>query len=140
MEYTVDYFIGKFSSIPDELWTECYCEWYDKKCAMGHCGTSDFGSMTEESLALYDLLKTLSVTYANNKMISGERVRIAFRTIYSFNDGHIKEYQQPTAKERILAALYDVKKMQEAEKPKEIIRYVAVSEKIEEKSKELILN
>ena len=66
----------------------------------------------------------------------------------AINDGRTKEYQQPTPKQRILAALYDIKKMEDEKFNKEVkelqekkgnIRYVAVSESLRDIAKESVL-
>lgn len=104
--YNVDYFIKKFEAIPENLWI---CdEWGkdDKHCAGGHCGV-DKGNVgiTDMFKALDNILNGLKIT----------PVWKDFFTAYAatqINDKETKEYQQPTPKQRILAALYDIKKMQ----------------------------
>ena len=130
-QYTVDYFIKKFEAIPEDKWTtRTYCL-YDKRCAMGHCGVSTYKNDGKEA----DALRRIVVIHFGT-------------TVSLINDGDIPAYQQPTPKQRILAALYDIKKMQEKDieigaKPeiKKEIRYVKVSvpESITEQTKELIL-
>ena len=93
--YNVDYFIKKFEAIPEELWTEGHFEMLGSYCAMGHCGQRDFG-FTEEILAITSLLH-----------------RYLDSAVTKINDGWNIKYQQPTPKQRILAALYDVKKMEQ---------------------------
>lgn len=93
--YTVDYFINKFEAIPEEKW--CIEKWADddKRCAFGHCGvnTDNFLSYPSEAKGLADLFPLSCV-------------------VFDINDGDDKRYQQPTPKQRILAALYDIKKAQ----------------------------
>ena len=132
MEYTVDYFIGKFSAIPDKLWHTGNFEFMGKSCAAGHCGVRDGAKLNDEVSALIGMFSELKLTPRNGYSFYGKPL---FDTVAVINDGHTAEYQQETPKQRILAALQDVKAM---EKPKEIIRYVAVSENIKEK--ELVLN
>ena len=98
MKHTVDYFITKFESIPEELWNtdgnyvnefspEC-------KCALGHCGL-DGTSEAKSLISLFCLLNG------------------ADRSIPDVNDGVMRiSYKQPTAKQRILAALKDIKEIQ----------------------------
>lgn len=91
MNYTVDYFIAKFEAIPDEQW--CVGEFTDQErrhCAVGHC--LDRMQLTEESKAL---------------------VRLMGHNTTFVNDGVDPDYQQPTPKARILAALRDIKAKQE---------------------------
>lgn len=93
--HTVDYFIEKFSSIPEENWTTG--EWVAGQgvhCAMGHCGAKGDGNYTEESFALNHLVKThLGYGYS----------------VEEINDGDNPEYKELTPKERILSALHDIK-------------------------------
>jgi hypothetical protein len=99
--YTVDYFLNKFSAIPEDRWYigDFSNEDKNKFCALGLCGC-DGGKriFTGEASALYDLFKVL---HKSPFMVG--RV----------NDGIDPNYQQPTAKQRIIAALYDIKKMQQ---------------------------
>jgi hypothetical protein len=86
MNYTVDYFIQKFSSIPRKLWCVGSFVEGDRMCALGHCGMR-VAHPTPESLAL------------NRVIASPEYI----------NDGEDPDYPQPTPRARILAALRDVK-------------------------------
>jgi hypothetical protein len=108
-EFTVDYFIAKFEGIPDRQWTRSqYTDGWGGFCALGHCGehveTSTDGSMrrrnvqTEEAEALRKLFSDSLGIYC-----SPDRV----------NDGMAEEYQQENPKQRILAALRDIKAAQE---------------------------
>lgn len=108
--YTIDYFINKFEAIPEELFFEGRFIEGDKKCSAGHCGTNDENfhnnELPLETHALISLLKPFKVEcdyYRSDLM----------KTIAAINDGTNPNYQQPTPKQRILAALYDIKKMQE---------------------------
>ena len=93
-QFTVDYFIAKFEAIPEEEWCEGeYVSSDGRKCALGHCGHSPFG-LTFEREALINLFKK-SGLYASD-----------------INDGKHSKYQQPTPKQRILAALRDIKERQ----------------------------
>ncbi len=95
-KYTVEYFIKKFSKIPDSKWNVGDFISYDgkKKCALGWCGMKNvdpkeslFGKETKESTELENLL--------NNY-------------VADINDGRNPKYKQETPKARILAALKDV--------------------------------
>lgn len=86
--YDVNYFIKKFEAIPEEMWTTGEFDRGDGcKCALGHCGVNHFQG-TDEGKALHYLLNY----YADE-----------------INDGASERYQQDTPKQRILAALNDVK-------------------------------
>lgn len=97
--YSIDYFIDKFEVIPEEMWcTKRYASGGGKYCAYGHCGLTDSISHTSEGLAL----SKISLDYLGACFIMSE-----------INDGYNLSYQQSTPKARILAALYDVKKLQQ---------------------------
>lgn len=112
MIYDVNYFIDKFSKIPENLWCiNSRDDGHGRRCAHGWCDINNYGDemFTKEELALHQVFKPLcnggGCAYINN--------------------GGDKRYPQPTPKQRILAALYDIKKMQEPI-PKQTIRYVTV--------------
>jgi hypothetical protein len=90
--YDKQYFIDKFTAIPEDRWiTKDYADDAGRCCAFGHCGVRHMkpalGGGGEEADALAALLQ--------------------HRTA-SINDGDTDEYQQPTPKQRILAALNDL--------------------------------
>ena len=95
MEYNVSYFIEKFSAIPSEMWLINDYERNGSKCAFGHCGMRDNNSLQSipEATAFAKILPKAIV----------------------INDRESSEYQQPTPKQRILAALYDIKRKQQPE-------------------------
>lgn len=103
MEYTVDYFIDKFSTIDsDDIGVGSLCE----HCSLYHCGVVEdvmTGNYleTEESIALGKLINN----HLNDKYNE-------IGAVYNLNDGHIVKYQQETPKERILACLNDIKAKQ----------------------------
>lgn len=113
MQYDVDYFIDKFSKIPEDKWCVSMRFRSDgKSCAFGHCnlqpnemvGEGDNVKFTnKEAASLASLIDM--VAHKSNP----------YNTVYYVNDGLTHKYQQSTPKIRILAALYDVKKMQEKE-------------------------
>lgn len=106
--YTVDYFIRKFEAIPEGKWCTLFLtRGIDRHCALGHCGTTESPTSadyhyTDEGQALVDIFY--------------DHMAIGPLTI---NDDGGEKYKQPTPKQRILAALYDIKKMQEPEIIKE---------------------
>lgn len=90
MTYDVDYFIAKFEAIPEELWfVNGYTDFTGRHCALGHCGE------TGNHFARCDEAETLQ------RILQNDTVPI--------NDGYHPWYHQPTPKQRILAALGDVK-------------------------------
>lgn len=127
--YNVDYFINKFSAIPEELWSRYQFIEQERRCANGHCGVRHISSMaineTDESRALQQLFSILKITdltennmavmdggYSGNRMPPTYSLKAAV-----INRGESNEYQQPTPKQRILAALRDIRAMQEKESP-----------------------
>lgn len=117
--YDVDYFIKKFEAIPENLWfTGNFCDKTGKKkCALGHCEECN------EDVALHRLFP--------NPCGDGSSI------IAIINDGKDFRYVQKTPKKRVLAALYDIKNMQQPE-VKERIVYVTVDQKVRELQAETI--
>ena len=97
MKYDVDYFINKFEAIPEEQWCTGAFSLCDENentqhCALGHCGYG-VGTKTVEGEALISLFEP--------------------ELLPMINDDRSIEYSQSTPKQRILAALYDIKKSKE---------------------------
>lgn len=91
MKYDAQYFVDKFSPIPDEQWTTgTYEDENGCKCALGHCGD---GSDTE--------------TFEGSALMNIARAML--RDIVMINDRHDEDYLQLTPKARILAFLEDAK-------------------------------
>lgn len=92
--YTTDYFIKKFEAIPEWLWYQGDYFNPDNKiqmCALGHCGERGRpDELVEEGRALDLLFTSSGINVAN------------------VNDGNDCKFQQPTPKQRILAALYSI--------------------------------
>lgn len=110
--YTVDYFINKFEAIPEDNWL--IREFMDDKgscCVMGHCDYTYNNGLTERG-CLEELFKQGLHAYVPNSFNSCYYVEQAI------NNGDHPDYKQPTPKQRILSALYDIKKMQEREEGK----------------------
>jgi len=106
--FTVDYFIKKFTAIPENSWlVSLLTDYKGSCCALGHCGMTDSEEPTEEAIALANVLSPL-----NLRNMQPGIVNIAWFYVYPINDGHVSQYKQSTAKERILAALYDVKALE----------------------------
>lgn len=95
--YNVDYFIDKFEKIPENKW--CAHDYSNgegtKFCAAGHCGAT-YWNYHPEANTLADIFISHETKVAH------------------VNDGGDLRYQQPTPKGRILAALRDIKKIQES--------------------------
>lgn len=129
--YTVDYFIEKFESIPYHLWCEEDLNGKDgTHCALGHCG--DYTQGSEESMSLSVILieyykhNGIQIPYARNFLLTDE-------IVYAINDGW-GEFKKLglTPKARILAALYDIKKLQSPSRP-DIRHSLALSKSVEER-------
>lgn len=94
VKWDTDYFIKKFSAIPDELWITGVLFKEGACCALGHCG---WGRVTEAFPREADAL----ITLVRNAGIRGN--------VADLNDGMHPDFTQPTPKARILAALEVVK-------------------------------
>lgn len=107
--YTVEHFISKFAAIPsDQIGTDQY-----SGCAYGQCRSSKHaqdGSETAEGRALTKLMRSLP----NLTPVAGAAWEPYISTPARINNGDVAEYPQPTPKQRILAALYDIKAQNEA--------------------------
>lgn len=125
MNYTVDYFIDKFESIPEE--ELCIDVLLEKnthnRCAQGHCGL----------VKSKDLKSIMAVSKIENVpfyLREGWSLRKLFETnglnVAEVNNGKNPKYNQTTVKGRVLTALRDIKKTQESEKPvKSVVNRVA---------------
>ncbi len=118
MEYDVDYLIDKFDAIPESMFITGVFQANDGreiigKCSIGHTGVRGCNETTAESIALKKSLKHLVLT-----RLDGSRVIDEWQLypLYAelINDKKTIEYQQPTAKQRIVAALRDAKKLEES--------------------------
>lgn len=113
MKYDVDYFLRKFKKIPEEKWCTFSFVNGKSRCVNGHCGiTNMLANLTEESIALQKTFSVLSITSGmkiiNDGLLSDD---YSLKAAY-INNGESDQYQQPTPKQRILAALQDIKKLQ----------------------------
>lgn len=94
MEYTVDFFINKLEAIPENKW--CVGKMSDhlgNHCALGHCGAKENDiNLSKEARALH-LLIYYYLGFA----------------AFQINDNSFKKYPQPTPKQRIIAALKNVR-------------------------------
>lgn len=112
MNYDVSYFINKFQAIPEQKWGISSFIDADTgaRCAQGHCGmnTDNCWHVWGRSIAtVQNSLKeaaSLYYLFGDNGLDVG-----------MVNNGYLTEYSQPTPKQRILAALHDIKKLQQPE-------------------------
>jgi hypothetical protein len=100
-QYTPDYFIKKFSAIPDEKWITDSFSKDGKCCALGHCG---WGNLLDD------------VPYDEREKAKAEG-RALSRLFYTYIDASVTvvndgrgTFKQATPRERILAALREIAK------------------------------
>lgn len=112
--YTIDYFIEKFQDIPEDEWSdETLLNSYDQRCAQGHC---------MRKIEITAMLKSFYILNTNDyicKLRSFNSELEALNNIFGededgliiakINNGYHNKYQQSTPKQRVLAALYDLK-------------------------------
>lgn len=145
-KYTVQYYIDKFSKIPENKWTTNAFGEGNARCANGHCGISiknaNQHDATDEAKQLANLLLLVVDKSAYNKYRQPIFVATAF-----INDGDDPKYKQRHPKDRILAALEDVKKLQSTSQTSvpevkviEKIRYCTISETLKTPIPETQLN
>lgn len=117
-EFTVDYFIQKFEAIPESKWVSSILFDNGRSCANGHCGVrhwkqndsmrnDHYFKTTKESMALVPIFKHLKCDR------NTDHVEYYSDIAATINNGSDKRYQQSTPKQRILAALHDIKKLQQ---------------------------
>lgn len=102
--YDLDYFIKKFEAIPEDRWNDHtqYDEHNSTCCAFGHCATDleeMNGAETPEGRALGNIFREAGFTTWNNLWVT------------DVNNGRSDKYKQQTPKQRMLAALKDIKQL-----------------------------
>src|SRR5688572_583031 len=111
MNYDCDYFISKFSVIPEEMWVVGSVGWIGyggRFCALGFCGHRGGITLNEETNALCDLLMPLAILSP-----TFEFMKHPYEVVYKISDGQVgyKKFGK-TPKKRILEALNYVKSLQ----------------------------
>lgn len=106
--FSANYFIQKLQPIADDMWTVGTLKKGDKMCVLGWCGAKLEGNCIE--------LKKFTEAAALYKLFQDYLCEVVFHV----NDKMTPRYPQPHSKQRILAALYDIKKMQEGQEGKTI--------------------
>ena len=106
MNYNVDYFIRKFEAIPEEMFCVKTRSNGYQRCALGWCYPNHEAAWQSQ------------ITNRADDSIEDKAIVKMFYSAFKLgvggvNNGIYPEYQQPTPKQRILAALYDIKKMQQ---------------------------
>jgi hypothetical protein len=133
MEYNVDYFINFFKAIPEDKWCINFFEdEYGRRCANGHLGAGrsilySILKATEGTAAIAALFRPLHVTCNGRSPIVDSRTDYSDK-LAEINNGNSAEYQQPTPKQRVLAALRDVKALQLKEADKLIEKSLMAAE------------
>lgn len=133
--YTVDFYINKYEATPEKKW--CVGQFIknngvfkqNQYCAQGLClpketlkimwlmnkGRGSF-NINEDRLLGQEYISLITLFGGSKEK---ESWRIASTTVGVINNGGDPRYQQPTPKQRILAALRDIKKLQEKSTPSE---------------------
>lgn len=140
--YDSIYFYNKFSAIPEYRWcvgsVQNFVDGIEKRCAMGHCFPAHFNTSM-----MFEALHADSLDNQEN---------LAMRLLFfgfdwccvNINNGDDPSYQQPTPKQRIIAALEDIIRLEGKQVPgKEIVEreenvrvvYVTVDEHVRELQK-----
>lgn len=107
--YNCDYFINKISNTPEDKF--CIGNFWDfdgRHCVNGMCGLRSISDRTEESIALQKVFSVLTIHEFGNEVRDFKNYS---QKGASINNGFAYEYQQPTVKQRLLAALYDAKQL-----------------------------
>lgn len=106
MTYDSQYFIDKFSAIPEEKWCiraiQRFENGIEQRCAMGWCFSKNINpnKISEEDIRSQENLQMDRFFHR----INASRVDI--------NNGDDPRYQQPTPKQRVLAAFADIQKLE----------------------------
>lgn len=151
--YDVNYFLAKFEAIPERKWTTGVLVKArklfivsEKCCAQGFCLNDEQKNIALKNKGLI-LSKKENPEIYHLKKLFWNFLRTEERTesevVYKINNGGHPNYQQPTPKQRILAALRDIKAMQEPKKPEPVVIYkvVEVDSKVKDLTKQqMILN
>lgn len=111
--YTVDYFIKKFEEIPEENWVIGEFRNDNGCCAQGHCGMNSFNA--NHVWDNHDVSNTPTHLHEAHALFWMFKSILCIG-VADVNNFESEEYPQPTPKQRVLAALCDIKKLQQ---PKE---------------------
>lgn len=112
MKYDVDYFIAKFEAIDNENWIERELGSFSNHCTYGHCGIRiDSDVPTNEAVFLSVLVDRYIKKYDFTDYIFEN----LSWSVVDINDGNHPSYTQSTPKQRILAALYDIREKELSE-------------------------
>lgn len=125
--YTIDYFIDMFSAIPTPLWNVGSLEKSNgSKCALGHCIDTNFDKYEAIGMIFRDVKVNIIIKNSCNDYGIGSTDLTMFAKVAAINNGETAEYQQETPKERILAALKDLKAIEDRAKYPDITTKLAI--------------
>ena len=103
MNYDVEFFIKYFEAIQEYKWCKnIIMNEKGQKCAIGHC----LYKPNAKPVYYVIELKNSPLNIFGEDMIKA--LIDILPSIAEINDGNSKNYQQPTPKQRVLAALYDL--------------------------------
>jgi hypothetical protein len=103
-ECDIDFFINFFEGLPDEQWLVGARHRGSRRSAEGFLANTDRPAW----YALTELASKMVVHFSVDPD-KGQQVKSSLQIIDAINDGETIEYQQATPKERVLAALRDLK-------------------------------
>lgn len=117
----VDYFINKFEAIPEEQWcVDVFSNGKGAHCANGHCGAGCAGTTTESRAfqkVIFPLTdKAIMCPQDLHNEDEGYSVTAA-----KINNGSDSRYRQSSPRQRVLAALYDLKAMKALDEARAIV-------------------
>lgn len=130
--YDVDYFIKKFELTRESDWVVGMQFDMGKHCALGHCMKQE-----EKDRLKYSSFKNTFNVEWGSETSEGMALSGIFGgpdLVARINNGYNESYPQLTPKQRVLAALYDLKAKQQSE-IKERIVYVTVDAPVRELQK-----
>lgn len=102
MKYNKQYFIDKFTAIPNDEWAIGKCiDDEGRKCALGHCGIRTLDKSYLDNEEAFNLVKLLTPIYPKDISLIAD-----VQVVYDVNDGNLYgDREETTPKQRILEAL-----------------------------------
>jgi hypothetical protein len=133
--FDVDFFINFFEPIPEENWcTGRFISDAGACCANGHIGVT-MDNQERAILGQIEIAKQLQILLSPINLTTWcmgfEIMDEGFYSVKAagINNGKAQEYQQPTPKQRILAALYDIKANQAVKEAESILEQPIVEKR-----------
>lgn len=107
----VDYFINLIEDTPEERFCVDYLTNDEgQHCINGLCGAHPCAYTTKKTAALQKVFSVLNIHYKSGVCVIDHAEGYSIKAAI-VNNGMCTEYQQPTIKGRLLAALNDAKKI-----------------------------